>query len=122
MNHEDPPLVMIAGPYSSGTRNQAEKDANLKKLNEIALQIFKKGYVPVIGVNNALPLINIAGESSFEEIMMPLSLALANKCDCCLRIGGPSKGADAEAKQFRLKNKLVYFSIDELPPLKSFAS
>jgi hypothetical protein len=32
--------------------------------------------------------------------MLPLSLALAERCDACLRIGGPSAGADAEVATF----------------------
>ena len=38
---------------------------------------------------------------------MPVSLALADRCDACLRIGGPSKGADDEAERFRLAGRPV---------------
>lgn len=107
--------VMIAGPYGSGAKTQAEKDENLRKLNQAALAVFRKGHIPVIGVNNALPLIEIAGEASFNEIMMPLSLSLSERCDCCLRVGGPSKGADQEIDRFKAQNKNVYFSAAELP-------
>jgi hypothetical protein len=106
--------VMIAGPYGTGAKSQAEKDNNLKILNEAALQVFRAGHIPVIGVNNALPLIALVGESSFNEIMMPLSLALADGCDCCLRVGGPSKGADEEVARFKAAGKPVYFSVDEI--------
>lgn len=107
--------VMIAGPYGSGAASDAERQANLQKLNETALAVFRAGHIPVIGVNNALPLIALAGNQSFNEIMMPLSLALAERCDACLRVGGPSKGADQEVERFKAANKPVYFAIDQLP-------
>jgi hypothetical protein len=106
---------MIAGPYGSGAKTETEKAANLEKLNRAALAVFKRGHVPVIGVNNALPLIALDGGGSFDKIMMPLSLALAERCDCCLRIGGPSKGADQEIERFKAAKKAVYFSVSDLP-------
>lgn len=115
MNAAAPLLIMIAGPYSSGTSSDGERAENLRKLNETALTILKKGHIPIIGANNALPLVDIAGSGSFELIMMPISLALAERCDCCLRIGGPSIGADAEVEQFLFAGKPVYYDMDELP-------
>jgi len=107
-------LIMIAGPYSSGTKTEEERADNLAVLNKAALEVFKKGHIPLIGVNNALPLIDIAGEDSFDEIMMPLSIALAQRCDSCLRVGGKSNGADQEVKNFRKRGKNVYFSVEEI--------
>jgi hypothetical protein len=88
--------IMIAGPYSAGGADADGRAANLRRLNEAALVLFERGHVPVIGINLALPLIEVAGDARFDEIMMPLSLAAAERCDACLRIGGPSAGADAE--------------------------
>ena len=107
-------LIMIAGPYSSGAKTKEERAVNLEVLNKAALEVFRKGHIPVIGVNNALPLIEIAGQDSFDEIMMPLSIALAGRCDSCLRIGGPSNGADQEVENFRKRGKNVYFSLREI--------
>ena len=106
---------MIAGPYGTGAKTEAEKGANLRKLNEAAWEVFKKGHVPVVGVNNALPLVAVAGEAKADEIMMPLSLALADKCDACLRIGDASKGADEEVARFKAAGKPVYYSIGAVP-------
>ena len=108
-------FIMIAGPYSSGTKTDEERSANLKVLNKAALKVFRKGHIPLIGVNNAVPLIEIAGEDSFDEIMMPLSIALVERCDSCLRVGGASNGADQEVENFRKRGKNVYFSIEEVP-------
>ena len=50
------------------------------------------------------------------RIMMPMSLAAAERCDACLRIGGESKGADDEAESFKARGLPVYRSIEEVPP------
>lgn len=47
---------------------------------------------------------------------MPLSLALAERCDACLRIGGESAGAEAEAARFAAAGKPVWHSVNEIPP------
>ena len=77
--------IMIAGPYS------------------------------IIGVNLALPVIEVAGEAMFDELMMPLSLALADRCDAVLRVGGPSANADLEVERIRAGGGGVYTSVAELP-------
>jgi hypothetical protein len=107
--------VMVAGPYSSGGVDAAGRRANLRALNEAALALLRLGHTPAIGVNMALPMIEAAGSGSYEEIMMPVSLALAERCDGCLRVGGPSAGADAEVKRFRARGRPVYVAIADVP-------
>src|ERR1041385_2224053 len=107
--------IMISGPYRSGAADAFAQAANLKKLNAAALEVFRKGHIPIIGVNLALPIINVAGAQAYDEIMMPVSLAAAVRCDACLRIGGPSKGADEEVELFRSSGRPVYFSVGEIP-------
>lgn len=106
--------IMVSGPYSSGARSEQDRAENLRLLNRAAVEIFRMGHVPVIGVNMALPMIEVAGEASFGDIMMPVSLALTERCDACLRIGGPSKGADDEAECFRAGGRPVFYSVEEL--------
>lgn len=106
---------MIAGPYSSGGASTDERAANLRTMNKAALEVFAKGHTPVIGVNMALPVIEVAGDDRFEEIMMPISLALAERCDAILRIGGASVGADQEVERLKAAGKSVYFSVDDIP-------
>lgn len=108
--------IMVAGPYSSGGADPATRDARLAALNEAALALFRLGHVPVIGVNMALPVIAAAGPDQFDAIMMPLSLALAERCDGCLRIGGDSAGADAEAVRFAARGLPVWRDIADVPP------
>ncbi len=107
--------VMIAGPYSTGARTADERAENLRALNRVALEVHRRGHVPIIGVNLALPVIEIAGEARFDELMMPLSLALAERCDAVLRVGGPSAGADLEVERIRARGGAVYMDIAELP-------
>ena len=107
--------IMVSGPYRGGARTEAERQANLEAMNRAAYQVFRKGHVPVIGVNMALPIIRAVGEDRYDEIMMPVSLALADRCDACLRIGGPSKGADDEVERFRAAGKPVYLGIEQVP-------
>jgi hypothetical protein len=110
--------IMISGPYSSGAVDSAGRAANLRMLNLAALAVFRKGHIPVIGVNLALPIIDAAGADAYHEIMMPVSLALAERCDACLRIGGPSQGADEEVERFTSAGRPVYLSLDEVPSVE----
>ena len=107
--------IMVAGPYRSGAMDETERAANLRALNEAALAVFRRGHLPVIGVNLALPVIEVAGAESFDEIMMPVSLAVAERCDAVLRIGGTSAGADAEVERFRERGLPVFHALDEIP-------
>jgi hypothetical protein len=85
-------------------------------MNRAALEVFRKGHVPVIGVNMALPLISVAEPDRYDEIMMSLSLSLADRCDACLRIGGASAGADEEVDRFLAAGKPVYYDLQSVPP------
>lgn len=106
---------MVAGPYGFGAKSKEEKLVNLLKLNRAAVEIFRKGHIPVIGVNMALPMIEAAGSSSYSEIMMPLSLGLCDRCDAILRIEGESVGADKEVVEFQNRGKVIYRHTDEIP-------
>jgi hypothetical protein len=107
--------IMVSGPYGSGAPDAATRAANLRTMNRAALAILRKGHVPIIGVNLALPIIEVAGTDGYDEIMMPLSLAVAERCDACLRIGGQSRGADEEVERFRASGRPVYGSVDDVP-------
>ena len=109
--------IMIAGPYKSGAPTAEAQAANLRKLNEAAVALHRAGHVPVIGVNMALPMVEAAGgtTAAYEELMAPVSLALAERCDACLRIGGPSQGADDEVRRFEAAGKAVYRALADVP-------
>lgn len=108
-------MVMIAGPYRSHADSDGEVVANLRVLNEAALAVYEKGHLPVIGVNLALPIIEVAGAESYERIMLPLSLALADRCDAILRVGGRSEGADQEVERIARRGGRVFESVEDIP-------
>lgn len=112
-----PLWIMVAGPYTSGGADVSGRAANLRALNAAALEVFRRGHVPIIGVNMALPVIEAGG--NFEEVMMPLSLHLAERCDACLRVGGASAGADAEVARFRAAGKPVWSAVEDVPDLRA---
>ena len=115
--------ILVAGPYRSGTGDDPAKiKANVDAMTETALQLFRAGHLPVMGEWYALPLIEHAGgahgDAIFDEIFHPVSRLLVAKCDACLRVGGPSAGADGMVARAREYGSAVYFSIDEIPAAK----
>jgi hypothetical protein len=107
--------IMVAGPYRSGSSNPEVWAENLRRLNWFAHAVFRKGHVPIVGVNLALPVIESAGQETYEHIMPTLSLGLVERCDAVLRIEGASQGADDEVEAFRARGLSVFRSIDEIP-------
>lgn len=115
-------MILVAGPYRSGTNDDpALIQQNVDAMTEMSLRLFRAGHLPVMGEWYALPLIEHGGSTGigdavFTEIFHPISRRLMAKCDGCLRIGGPSVGADEMVDVARANGKAVYFSIDEIPP------
>jgi hypothetical protein len=113
-------MILVAGPYRPGTNDDPALIANnVEAMTEASLQLFRAGHLPVMGEWFALPLIEHAGSARigdpvFNEIFHPISRRLVAKCDGCLRIGGPSAGADEMVALARLHGKAVYFSVSEI--------
>jgi hypothetical protein len=107
--------IMVAGPYRTDAASAEDRARNLRTLNLAAYEIFKKGHIPVIGVNLALPIIEAAGVGSYEELMMPMSLAAASRCDGILKIGGECRGADLEVERVRRNGGIVFRGLEEIP-------
>ena len=106
--------IMVAGPYRSGSSDSSVWE-HLRQLNDAAYQVFKKGHLPIVGVNLALPVIEGAGLDQYEQIMVPISMALTERCDAVLRIAGDSGGADQEVERFLARGLMVFRSVDEIP-------
>src|SRR4051812_46389653 len=115
-----PQMILVAGPYRSGTNDDPVLIArNVASMLDASLRLFRAGHLPVMGEWYALPLIEHAGsraigDNVFNEIFHPISRRLVAKCDGCLRIGGASTGADEMVALARQHGKAVYFSIEEL--------
>ncbi len=116
-----PLMILVAGPYRSGTNDDPALIAkNVEAMTEASLRLFRAGHLPVMGEWFALPLIEHAGSTGigdpiFNEIFHPISRRLVEKCDGCLRIGGPSVGADEMIALTRAAGKATYLSFDEIP-------
>lgn len=117
-------LIMIAGPYRSGTNNDPELiKRNMDNLEAVSLPIFRKGHIPMIGEWVANPLIKLAGSKEigdeiFTEIQYPAAHRLLTKCDAILRIEGDSNGADQDVKLAMEMGLKVYHNLNEIPNAK----
>ncbi|HSE79744.1 MAG TPA: DUF4406 domain-containing protein [Alphaproteobacteria bacterium] len=107
-------LIMVAGPYSAPTA--AARAANLAAMNRVAAEVLRRGHIPMIGVNAALPVLDAAGLAFSDPAMMTISLALAERCDAVLQIGR-SPGANREVAAIRARGGRIYHSLDELPDI-----
>jgi hypothetical protein len=115
-------MILIAGPYRSGTDDDPRLIAeNVQAMQSFALPIFRSGHLPVLGEWLALPLVDLAGstkigDQAFNEIFHPIAIRLLEKCDAVLRVGGPSAGADEMVRIGRSLGLKIYSSLDEIPP------
>jgi hypothetical protein len=114
-------MILIAGPYRSGTNDDPVFiAANVRAMNEMALRVFRLGHLPVLGEWFALPLVELAGsqqvgDAIFNEIFHPIARRLVARCDACLRIGGPSQGADEMVEVARQNGKLIFQRFEDIP-------
>ncbi len=115
-------MVLVAGPYRSGTDGDPARIAgNVAAMTETSLALFRKGHLPVMGEWFALPLIEAAaadGQPEAEaddEIFHPVAERVLARFDGCLRIGGPSEGADRMVRVARALGKTVYHDLAEVP-------
>ncbi len=113
--------ILVAGPYRSGTGGDlALIESNLRRLEQAALVIYRRGHVPMIGEWLALPLAKAAGSARLgdaisEEFLYPASRRLLSRCDAVLRIGGESNGADEDVRVAQGLGLRVYRDIADVP-------
>ncbi len=116
-----PMMILIAGPYRSGTGDDpAKMSANLKRLEEASWPIFRRGHVPMIGEWVALPIWQRAGgkavgDALYDEVLHPTAHRLLQFCDAVLRLPGASAGADNDVKIAKERGIPVYFDVSEIP-------
>lgn len=114
-------LILIAGPYRSGTGDDSQKMAeNLRRLEEVSWPLFQAGHVPMIGEWVALPVWHAAGGSKigdalYDQIFHPTAGRLIERCDAILRLPGVSTGADNDVRLANERGIPVYYSLDEVP-------
>ena len=114
-------LILIAGPYRSGTNDDPElMQKNLSRLEAAALPLFRLGHMPMIGEWVALPLLHLAGsqrpgDEPYEEILYPVAKRLLEKCDAVLRLQGESKGADEDVRIAKERGLKIYYRLEDVP-------
>jgi hypothetical protein len=114
-------LILVSGPYLTGTDGDPDRiRQNLARMEAMALPLFEKGHLAVVGEWLAWPVITAAGGDShqseqFSRYQYPVAHRLLHRCDAVLRIPGESRGADLECDLAREVGKPVYTSLDEIP-------
>jgi hypothetical protein len=114
-------MILIAGPYRSGTGDDPQKMvANVQLMESYALPIFRLGHIPVLGEWFALPLVHLAGsrqvgDEAFNQIFHPIAERLLEKCDAVLRVGGASTGADLMVQVAQRNGLQVYTKLEDIP-------
>ncbi len=121
MNTTQRLLILIAGPYRSGTGDDpAKMAANLRRLEAASWPIFQAGHLPMIGEWVALPIWRVAGgatvgDALYDEILHPTAGRLIERCDAILRLPGESKGADNDVRLAHARGIPVYYAVEEIP-------
>jgi GDP-mannose pyrophosphatase NudK len=116
-------MILIAGPYRSGTGDDPHLiRRNVELMESYALPIFRAGHIPVLGEWLALPLLALAGsrkmgDELFNEIFHPIAVRLQEKCDAVLRVGGASAGADEMVRVGESLGLKIYRSLEEIPAI-----
>jgi hypothetical protein len=116
-----PLMILIAGPYRSGTGDDPDLMAtNLARLEEAAWPLFQAGHVPMIGEWVALPVLRSAGATGVtdplaEHVMYPTAERLLQHCDGVLRLPGESKGADQDVAIARERGIPVWHRLEDVP-------
>ncbi len=119
-----PMMILIAGPYRSGTNDDPHLIAqNLDRLESFASQVYDIGHIPMIGEWVALPLMKQAGSARLgdaisQQYLYPVADRLLRRCDAVLRIPGASNGADQDVRLARQRGLPVYLRLDEIPALR----
>src|SRR4051794_30610604 len=115
-------LILVAGPYRSGTDGDpARIQANVDAMTRTALELWRRGHLPVMGEWFALPLIEAAiaagddPDAAYDAIFHPVAEQILGRCDGCLRIGGASEGADRMVATARRLGKRVFSELAEVP-------
>lgn len=105
-------LIAVAGPYTADSEEEREK--NLEAMNLAAAEVYKKGHIPVIGVNAALFVADALGDFPRREVINNISFAIVEKCDAILIIG-ESAGVIMEHEIISKKGLPVYYTLNEIP-------
>jgi hypothetical protein len=114
-------MILIAGPYRSGTNDEPDRlAANLATLESVSWPIFQAGHVPMIGEWVALPVMRAGGSAGVgdpisEEVLYPTAVRLLQHCDAVFRLPGNSTGADQDVRVATERGLPVYYRLEDIP-------
>jgi nucleoside 2-deoxyribosyltransferase len=98
--------VYIAGPLTTG-----DMMANIRLAVRAAARVQAAGMAPYVPHLSAFSEM-IALESASYEAWMALDFEMLSRCDCLLRVGLDSRGADREV-EFAIEHGIpVFYSVD----------
>ena len=112
--------IRIAGPHSSGTNDDPGlMKTNFRKLESVALQLFRSGHIPVIGEWIAWPVSELTGlispvAGAYRERLFPLAQCPLSKCDAILCLGEVSELTDELVNNAKEKGLKIYDRIDDI--------
>ncbi len=113
-------MILIAGPYRSGTNDDPVLiQKNMDYLESVALPIFRLGHMPIVGEWLALPIMKLAGskrigDEVFQEIQYPVAHRMLEKCDAVFRLEGASTGADNDVRVAKELGLKVYYKLEDI--------
>jgi len=114
----NPRLIAVAGPYSSP--DEEGRRRNLDALHAAAAEVRRRGYVPLVGVDVALPIadrLHPTGTPGRYATIMEISMEVVARCDALVLIA-ESPGANQERDLMKRLGKPVYTKMEELPPAR----
>ena len=99
-------IVYIACPYTKG-----DVAVNVHNAFKVADELASLGYFPYVPIWTHFW--HLVSPHPYE-FWIKMDLEFIKRCDCILRIGGASKGADNEIEFAKSIGIPVYYSIEEL--------
>ena len=105
-------IIGVAGPYSADTAEQRKR--NLDAMNMAAARLLQKGHIPLIGVNAALPVVEMSDIKDRYKAIMDISLTVIDRCEALLLIA-ESPGANKERDLILSKGLPVFYNINDIP-------
>jgi nudix-type nucleoside diphosphatase (YffH/AdpP family) len=112
-------MILIAGPYRSGTGDDpAQLAANVAAMERCALPLYAAGHFPILGEWLALPMVRLAGsarvgDSTYDAMFHAHAKRLLARCDAVLRVGGASEGADAMVDIGKQLGLRIFHSLED---------
>ncbi|GAA5124156.1 hypothetical protein GCM10023339_45260 [Alloalcanivorax gelatiniphagus] len=117
-------MILVAGPYRSGTGDDPVLvNMNLRRLEAATLPLFEAGHLPVVAEWLSLPVARVAGSTRVgdevsERYLYPTAARLLERCEGVLRLPGASAGADQDVAIARERGIPVWHALEDVPGVR----